>query len=67
MSQIQDNYCKKNITLSCSDVENNQFTIYGENCRFFWIVYGKRLSIETEPLKVNTQIKGEGPYKWVNN
>ena len=54
------NYC-----LQSSEVENNQFTVYGSNGKFHWIVYGKRNDVEVEPLKINVEVKGEGPYKWI--
>ena len=51
-------------TLVSSEVENNQFTVYGDNCDFFWVVHGKRGIIDVEPLKKDVAIKGDGPYKW---
>ena len=52
------------ISYSTGEVENNQFNVYGENGEFFWIVHGKRLSINTEPFKKDIEVKGNGPYKW---
>ena len=64
--QITPIYSGKNINqLYTSEIENNGFTVYGENCKFFWLVQGKRHSIVVEPLKTNVNIKGEGPYKWI--
>ena len=51
--------------LYTSEVENNSFTVYGENCKFFWLVQGKRADIEVEPLKNSVDVKGTGPYKWI--
>ena len=51
--------------LQSSEVSNNQFTVHGNNCEFFWLVQGKRADIETEPLKSATEVKGTGPYKWI--
>jgi hypothetical protein len=51
--------------LNSSEVANNKFTVYGENCGFHWIVYGKRLDIEVEPVKSETNVKGEGPYLYI--
>ena len=48
-----------------SDVENGEFTIYGEEGSVFWHVYGERLSMEVEPSKDDVIIKGEGPYKYI--
>ena len=52
-------------TLSAGSVENNSFTVYGENCEFYWHVTGKRKDINVEPLKDTTNVKGSGPYKWI--
>ena len=55
---------KSNI-LKTSKVENNQFTVYGENSEFFWKVYGTRMLFEVEPFKEKVSVKGDGPYKWI--
>ena len=47
-----------------SDVEDNQFRVFGENGEFFWMVYGLRSELEVEPKKLDTVIDGDGPYKW---
>jgi hypothetical protein len=43
--------------------------VYSETCKksceFFWTVYGKRQTIEVEPLKQKVNVKGEGPYRWI--
>ena len=52
--------------LCVSKVENNQFTVYGNNCEFFWIVSGTRTSINVEPFKRNSNMNGNGPYRWLN-
>jgi hypothetical protein len=51
--------------LNSSEVLNNKFTVYGENCRFHWIVYGKRVNIDVELFKEETTVKGEGPYLYI--
>ena len=51
--------------LNSSEVENGEFTVYGESGSFSWIVYGKRGSINVEPNKTEVQLKGQGPYKWI--
>ena len=51
--------------LYTSEVENNKFTVHGENTQFYWVVQGKRNSIDIEPLKSETNVKGSGPYKWI--
>jgi hypothetical protein len=51
--------------LYSSRVKGNSFTVYGENCEFFWHVTGKRGDINVEPSKDTTNVKGSGPYKWI--
>jgi hypothetical protein len=52
-------------TYSASEVVNNRFTVHGENGKFYWIVHGKRASVDVEPLKATTNVKGTGPYRWI--
>ena len=52
-------------TLNSSEVENNQFTVYGEPGPFSWIVHGKRGSVIAEPNKADVTLMGTGPYKWL--
>ena len=47
-----------------TEVKNNTFTVYGENGKVFWHVYGMRSSINVEPRKSDINVKGTGPYKW---
>jgi hypothetical protein len=64
--QITPVYCGKKLEqLYMSEVENNCFTVYGENCKFHWLVHGKRCDIEVEPVKSNVIVQGNGPYKWI--
>jgi hypothetical protein len=56
---------KEQISLGCSCVKNNKFKVYGKNCDFYWIVYGKRDNVNVEPLKALTNVKGDGPYKYL--
>ena len=51
--------------LNSSKVINGQFEVYGESGSFSWIVYAKRGELKVEPEKSKAQIKGEGPYKWI--
>jgi hypothetical protein len=53
--------------LITTPVINGKFTVYSDiiPCTFNYIVFGKRHSIVTEPLKTLTHVKGEGPYKWI--
>ena len=64
--QITPIYDGKLKLYNVSLVENNRFTVYGENGSFNWIVHGKRgLNIEVEPSKTSVEIKGDGPYRWI--
>ena len=46
-------------------IDNKYFTVYGEPGSFYWNVIGKRCSINVEPLKNESSIQGQGPYKWL--
>ena len=50
--------------LEVSEIENNKFTVYGNNGSFYWYVYGKRNDILVEPNKSSIVVNGDGPYKW---
>jgi hypothetical protein len=52
-------------TYNVSTVNDNKFTVYGPNGKFYWIVHGSRAEIDVEPSKHNTIVKGNGPYKWI--
>jgi hypothetical protein len=39
----KDNDNNNNESLFVSEVENNEFTVYGKSRKFFWIVYGKNI------------------------
>jgi hypothetical protein len=62
---VIDNILFKKICTS--RVKNNKFTVSSSGkCDFFWIVYGKRYSIDSEPLKESVVISGDGPYKYLS-
>ena len=64
--QLTPIYSGKKIEQLCAtEVMNNEFKVYGENCKFCWLVQGKRHNIEVEPFKTNVEVKGYGPYKWI--
>ena len=63
--QITPIYNGKINILNVSEVSNNTFTVYGENCKFYWNVYGKRLDINVDPLKSDVDVKGSGPYLYI--
>jgi hypothetical protein len=52
-------------TLNHLRVQHGTFHVYGEPGEFDWHVYGKRLSIVTEPDKATANVQGQGPYKWI--
>jgi hypothetical protein len=56
---------KKHVLCSVSEVENNEFEVFGENCRFNWLVFGSRGYFNVEPNKNETYVTGEGPYKYL--
>jgi hypothetical protein len=63
--QITPIYNGKINILNSSEVTNNTFTVYGENCKFYWQVTGKRLDFITEPFKTDVEVKGDGPYLYI--
>jgi predicted dehydrogenase len=50
---------------NATEIIDNKFRIYGNPGVVHWVVYGKRGSIEVEPLKQSTTVNGDGPYKWI--
>jgi hypothetical protein len=63
--QITPIYNGKINILNASELSNNLFTVYGDNCKFYWSVYGKRRDIDVEPLKSEVDVKGNGPYLYI--
>ena len=51
--------------LNAGKIENNKFTVYGDNCEFYWTVFGKRFDINIEPYKNTVNVKGDGPYLYI--
>ena len=47
-----------------TEIENNEFRVYGNNGNFYWYVYGTKDNILVEPEKSAINIQGDGPYKW---
>ena len=62
--QITPIYNGKVKMYNVSEVENNTFTVYGENGKFNWHATGNRQDIFVEPDKKDIEVKGEGPYKY---
>ena len=55
--------------LGASRVRNGKFEVYcssGEQCEFYWTVYGKRNEIVVEPKKESVKVNGSGPYRWIS-
>jgi hypothetical protein len=48
-----------------SELQDNKFTVYGENGEFYWIVQGSRNEIDVDPNKSDVMVKGDGPYLWI--
>ena len=63
--QITAIYDGKVKIYNSTEVINNEFQVFGENGRFFWHVHGKRGNIEVEPFKYQVNVKGDGPYRWI--
>jgi len=63
--QITPIYNGKIVILNASEVENNKFNVYGENCKFYWNLTGKRFDINVEPEKNSVCVKGDGPYLYI--
>ncbi len=63
--QITPIYNGKINLLNASEVNNNKFIVYGENCKFYWNLYGKRFDINVEPFKSDVDVKGDGPYLYI--
>jgi len=57
----------KIVTLNSSDVENNAFTVYGENAKFYWAVFGCRLIVDVEPDRASVSVWGDGPYLYLDH
>ena len=47
-----------------SEIENNQFTVYGKNGCFYWTVYGTKDEIHVEVNKSAINVQRNGPYTW---
>ena len=46
-------------------VKDGQFTVIGPKGKFSWLVMGKRLPIDVEPSKATSQVRGDGPYTYI--
>ena len=41
------------------------FTVYGDACQFAWHVFGTRHDLQTEPLRTDVVVRGDGPYRYI--
>ena len=63
--QVTAIYDGKVKNYAASEVINNSFNVYGDKGKFYWVVYGKRGDIDVEPFKSVTNVRGNGPYKYI--
>jgi len=59
----------KMVDFYTTEIENNKFRVYsknGENGKFYWTVFGKRLSIDVEVDKDTVKVRGDGPYTYIS-
>ena len=55
----------KSRTYESSSVINGKFEIFGENGIFDWLVIGTRIVFDTQPLKKDYILNGNGPYTFL--
>jgi len=58
---------KTNEQYEISEIENNEFTVYGTNGSFYWVVFAERSKINVEPNINEVTLHGDGPYKYLVN
>jgi len=62
---------KQACAMSYTPIDKNAFKVYGEcdDCEFSWLVIAERKDalFDVEPAKKNTEVRGFGPYKYLNN
>jgi len=46
-------------------VSGKGFAVYGDACHFAWHVEGTRHDIQTEPLRADVNVQGDGPYRYI--
>jgi len=65
--QITSIYFKERLNANIyesTEIENNEFKVYGNNGSFYWSVYGTKDAILVEPEKSIINIQGDENYKW---
>jgi len=65
--QVTQIFEGKFVQLATSKIENNRFKVFSNNgnTKFYWIIYGKRENINVEPYIIESRLKGNGPYTWI--
>jgi hypothetical protein len=63
--QISPVYDGEIKSYNTSEVSDGKFIVYGNKGKFSWIVHALRNYIDIEPLKSETEVKGDGPYKFI--
>jgi hypothetical protein len=64
----EENNLINNLTLYSTEVIDNKFRVYSsKDCKFFWHAYATREYINTEPLKNEVCVEGNGPYRYLIN
>lgn len=51
--------------LRAGPMSGQGFTVYGGACHFAWHVEGARNNIQTEPLRPDVCVNGDGPYRYI--
>jgi hypothetical protein len=51
--------------LSCREVCNNVFHVFGQNGKFYWTVFATRQEIETTVDKSSVSVNAQGPYTFL--
>ena len=51
--------------LRAGRVVDGRFAVYGDPCAFAWHVHGLRQHLETEPLRAQVEVRGDGPYRYI--
>ena len=59
-----ENDLNPNYTTTMVD-ELGEFYVKGTEGKFNWLVFGQREELQAEPYKIDVQVKGDGPYKWI--
>jgi hypothetical protein len=66
VTPIYDSSKNERNKLTTGNVVGGQFYVYGKNGDFYWKVMGQRgEALEIEPAKETTEIRGEGPYQYI--